>query len=76
MTLKMEERGASLEELLQVISGNQTRKMYFEGDLNVGLLACGQGVGLVREIKPIRHIISEIIEEAIAVRKRLDRLLS
>jgi len=63
ITAEMEQRGATLEELLKVISGDQTKRLYFEGNLDVGLLPCGQGVGLVREIKPVREIISEIIEE-------------
>ena len=63
ITAEMEQRGATLEELFKVISGDQARKLYFEGDPDAGLLACGQGIGLVREIKPVREIISEILEE-------------
>jgi len=56
ITAEMEQRGATLEELFKVISGDQAKKLFFEGDPDAGLLACGQGIGLVREIKPVREI--------------------
>jgi nitronate monooxygenase len=73
-TAAMEDRNATLEELMRVISGEQAQKLYFQGDPDAGLLACGQGIGLVQEIKPIRHIISDIMTEASTVRQRLDAL--
>ena len=33
-TAEMEQRGATLEELLKVVSGDRARKLYFEGDLD------------------------------------------
>jgi nitronate monooxygenase len=69
-TDKMEHRGATLEELLAVISGDQAKKMYFQGDTSVGLMACGQGIGLVKQIKPVREIIQDILEESGEVKTR------
>jgi len=74
VTAQMEQEGASLEELFQVISGDQGRKMYFEGDPDAGLLPCGQGIGLVKEIKPVKEIIEEIMEEAQEATKRVKTL--
>lgn len=68
---EMEARGASLEELFTVVSGDQAQKLYFQGDLNAGLLACGQGIGLVKEIQPLRVIVSNILDEAIKARNRV-----
>lgn len=70
-TAEMETRGASLEELFSIISGEQTKKMYFDGEADSGLLACGQGVGLVRNLKTVGGILAEIMEEAESARKRL-----
>ncbi len=74
ITAEMEQKGATLQELFKVISGDQARKMYFEGDPDAGLLACGQGIGLVKEIKPVKEIVSEILEEATNALQRLNRL--
>jgi len=76
LTIQMEQRGASLEELFQVISGDQVRKMYFQGNPDAGLLSCGQGVGLVNEIKSVRDTIAQILDEASQAKERLDIMLS
>ncbi len=62
---------ADLQEIVQMASGNRARKMYQEGDLNAGVMACGQGVGLVRKIRPIKDIIEEIVHQADDLRHRL-----
>jgi len=72
----MEERGATLEELFQVVSGEQAQKMYFQGETDAGLIACGQGIGLAAEIKPAREIMADIIEEASKARERLNAMKS
>ena len=74
ITAEMENQGASLEELFKIVGGDKTRKMYFQGDPKAGLISCGQGIGLVADIKPVRHIITELLEEALDTRKRLSTM--
>ena len=45
--------------------------MLQEGDLNAGTIFCGQGVGLVKKIMPLKDIIESIIQEANDLRRRL-----
>jgi NAD(P)H-dependent flavin oxidoreductase YrpB (nitropropane dioxygenase family) len=73
-TAEMETRNASLQELFKFVSGEQAEKMYLQGELHAGLLACGQGIGLVRNIKPARDILLEILKEAGETRERLKAL--
>ena len=76
-TLSMEERGASLEELLTVISGQMGQKALSEGDLEGALIACGQCVGLIHEIKSVKQVIEEIIQGAQSLLRNLNsKLLS
>ena len=75
-TAHMEERGATLEELFQVVSGEQAQKMYFQGDIDAGLIACGQGIGVAGDIKPVREIMADIIEEASKASERLNSMKS
>ena len=63
-TLAMEQRGASLEELMTVIGGDLGKKALLEGDLDGAVIACGQCVGLVHEMKRAGEVIQEIIEGA------------
>jgi nitronate monooxygenase len=51
---EMEKQRASLQEIIQVASGEKAKRMFQEGDLNGGVIACGQGVGLVKKVMPIK----------------------
>jgi nitronate monooxygenase len=73
--LAMEERGASLEELLTVISGRIGQKALLEGDLEGAIIACGQCVGLIHEIKSVKQVIEEMIQGAQSILQRLNSLV-
>lgn len=64
---EMEKRGASLEELLTVIGGEHSRMAMEEGDLDTGLITCGQGIGLIHHIPTVREVIDNIVNEAAAL---------
>ena len=70
-TLEMEEKGATLEELLPMITGLRGKEALEEGDINKGVIACGQIVGLIHEVPSVREIIENIMNEAKAVEQRL-----
>jgi len=74
-TLSMEEKGVSLEELLTVISGQMGKKALQEGDLEEAVIACGQCVGLIREIKTVKEVIEEIIGDARSILGRLNSMV-
>lgn len=70
--LSMEQRGASLEELLTAVSGEIGRKALQEGNLEDAVISCGQGVGLIGEIKRVNEVIEEIVTEAKTILDRLN----
>ena len=67
--LEMESKGASLEELLKYTSGQNSLKVYFEGDLEAGLAECGQVVGLIHDVPTVKEVIDSIINGAEAIIK-------
>ncbi|MBI2917165.1 MAG: nitronate monooxygenase [Chloroflexi bacterium] len=69
--LKLEDEGASLEELLPHISGLKSRTVLMEGDLDAGVVSCGQVVGLIKEIKPVKQVIEDIVQGARDICERL-----
>ncbi len=73
--LDMEEKGASLEELLPLINGKLYRAYLSKGEVENGLLAIGQTVGLVNEIKPTRAIIEESVIQAENIIRNLSKCL-
>jgi len=60
--LKREKEGAKPEELEALGVGALRRAV--EGDVEWGSLMAGQISGLIREIKPVKNIIEDIIKEA------------
>jgi len=69
--LEMEGRDASLEELLTVISGRRGQNAMLTGDVDDGILASGQGVGLMNEVPTVKEVIDDIINGAAALLKDL-----
>ncbi len=51
---EMEERSAPLEELLPIVAGVKSREALLSGDIDRSLLACGQVVGMVRDVSPLK----------------------
>ena len=74
--LEMDKRGASLEELLTVISGALGKKAWIEGDLDAGVVSLGMAVGRIHEIVSAKEVIDSIMEEAKAICKRLNPTLA
>lgn len=72
--LGMEERGAGLEELVTVVSGERNKQALESGDLNDGVLSCGQCVGLIHDIPSVKELIDRIMSEAVEVRSRLNAM--
>ncbi len=58
-----ENRGATVEELSQLLGRGRAKKGMFEGDLENGELEIGQIAALIKEIKPAKEIIDEIMNE-------------
>jgi len=66
-----EDRGASLEELQNILGRARAKKGMFEGDMDEGELEIGQIAAAVREIKPVKDIVNEIIAEFHAAKKEV-----
>ncbi|MDP3880488.1 MAG: nitronate monooxygenase family protein [Dehalococcoidales bacterium] len=72
--LEMEERGATLEELLPLISGQRGRNAYSTGDFSDANMSAGQVVGLIHDVPCVKDIIDGIINEARLIIQRLNNL--
>jgi NAD(P)H-dependent flavin oxidoreductase YrpB (nitropropane dioxygenase family) len=72
--LDMEEKGAPLDDILSLISGENVRDAYSTGNISNALFTVGQVVGLVHNIPSVQEIIDGIISEASAIVQRLNRI--
>jgi len=69
--LEMEQKGATLEELLPMLSGQRGANAYESGDASEAVMTVGQVVGLINDIPSVKEIIDGIISEAKPVLQRL-----
>lgn len=58
-----EDKGATTEELIQILGRARAKRGMFEGEMEEGELEIGQVSGMIREIKPAETIVGEMIEE-------------
>lgn len=66
-----ESRGASIEELRELLGKGRAKKGIFEGDLEAGELEIGQVAALFREQQSAREVIEEMIRDFEAAKSRL-----
>ncbi len=71
---ELESQHAGLEAIVNAAGGDKAKKMYQEGDLNAGVISCGQGVGLVKKVRPMKDIIEGIVQQADELRKKLAKI--
>ena len=70
---ELESKQAELGEILSVVAGTATKRMYEGGDLDAGVIPCSQSIGLVHEIKPVAEVIDGIMREASEILGRLSK---
>jgi nitronate monooxygenase len=73
-TLSLEQKGASLEELMNALSGQRSGPVYQKGDVDGAMIGCGQCVGLIHGIKSVKEVIEDTIQEAQSILQKLNAL--
>jgi len=68
---KAEQRGATAEDLQQILGRGRAKKGIFEGDLIEGELEIGQVAASIREVKPAAEILHEIWNEYQEVKRKM-----
>jgi len=68
---ELEANQAGLPEILNIAAGEKARKMYNEGDLDAGIISCGQGIGMVHDIPTLKDLFERIMGEAGEIAKGL-----
>lgn len=68
--LEIEARGGGFEELVPYIIGEQTKKVYFGGEVDAGMLYVSQAVGLMKDVRPVKDVISQMVDEACRILAR------
>ncbi|MBF0224154.1 MAG: nitronate monooxygenase [Desulfobacterales bacterium] len=61
---ELETSKADLNEIFKVVSGERAKSMYDHGDINEGIVACGQGIGLIHDIPSMKELFDSIMVQA------------
>jgi len=69
-----EDKGATPEELKQLLGRGRSKKGMFEGDLENGELEIGQVAAQIQDIKPAAEIVKDIWLEFLDTKKRITEL--
>lgn len=72
---EMENQGAGIEELLPLVSGKKELELMESGNMDSGLLHCGQVVGLIHDVPRVGEIMEKVVAEASQVGGRLGQML-
>lgn len=61
---ELEDACAGFEEIYPVVSGDNAKKMFDQGELEAGIVACGQGIGMVQDIPSVKDLLDRMMVEA------------
>lgn len=62
--LEMEARNSTFEELYPYIAGDNTRKFYESGDINVSPVMAGRSIGLIHDIPSVKDLMAGMVKQA------------
>lgn len=71
--LELEAKSADLDTIVKAATGEKDRWMYKEGNIQAGTISSGQGVGLCHDIKPVKLVVQDIMNEAREVAARIGK---
>jgi enoyl-[acyl-carrier protein] reductase II len=66
---RAEEKGATKDELIQLLGNRRSKRGIFEGDLDEGELEIGQISATLRSIEPAARIVEDIWNEYLSLKK-------
>lgn len=69
-----EKRGASKEELMELLGKGRARKGMFEGDIDEGEMEIGQVSSMIDDIKPVSEIVTKIMDEFMFAKNELIKI--
>ena len=62
--LEIEKSNGDFDEVLSIVAGDKARLMYDKGNIEVGVVSAGQGLGLIHDIPTVKELFDRIMEEA------------
>jgi len=61
---EIEATGGDFSEVISIVAGDKSREMYNDGNLDAGIISCGQGVGFANDIPTVDELLQRIMKQA------------
>lgn len=68
--------GGDKAEIFNAAAGVKAKRMYDEGDLDVGVVSCGQGVGLVHDVPSVKDLFDQMMAQTESIVAGLGRSIN
>ena len=72
--LEMEQRGATLEEMIPWVTGSLAQTGWVDGSWEKGLYPAGQAMGRITDVPGVKELIDRIMDQAAEVSRKLGKL--
>lgn len=72
---EMEEKGATMEDIIAVIGGGKGRQAAAMGEADWTILSIGQVVGQIHDIPTVKELVERIMDQVMTVREQLNSTL-
>lgn len=73
--LRAEAEGATIKELMPLISGRSTYDAMMAGRLDDAQLSMGQGIGRIHDIQPVADLFKEFVQDIRKSHEQMNRLM-
>jgi enoyl-[acyl-carrier protein] reductase II len=74
--IEAERRGATEQELAELLGKGRARKGIFEGDLTEGEIEAGQSSGLIQEVLSVAEVMDKVIKEFGETQERMKNMIA
>ena len=68
---ELEASQGDIWQILPLVAGAETKRMIQDGEIDAGVIACSQSIGIVTEIKPVDTVIHGMVQQAASIRDQL-----
>jgi nitronate monooxygenase len=68
---ELEASQGDIWQILPLVAGTETKRMIQDGEIDAGVIACSQSIGIVTEIKPVDTVIHGMVQQAASIRDQL-----
>jgi nitronate monooxygenase len=68
--LELDAKQGDLMEYAALCDGKAAARLYFNGELDIGMTYCSQAIGLMNDVRPAAEIVRSMAEEAALILRR------